>query len=61
MMKPNVEDAINYMCEAKDVQDWNNRREHIKKYVDQKDVAEHIDASGLIVKVLGVDDITQYE
>jgi hypothetical protein len=60
-MNSNVEDAIDYMCEAKDVKDWNNRREHIKKHVDQRDIAEHIDASGLIVTVLGVDDITQYE
>lgn len=54
-----VERAISMLKEAKDVENWNNIREYIKTQLSTEEWFQRyqylVDASGLIVKVLGPD------
>lgn len=58
-----VETAVEIMKEAYNVQVWNALRDHIKSKVTQIEWLKYyvpaIDASGLIVQVLGKDSINK--
>ena len=55
----NLERAIEILKQSKNVQDWNEKREFIKLQMDELTWLTHymptIDASGLIVEILGKD------
>ena len=55
-----IKEGIEYMSKSTSVEDWNNRREDVKEHLNIKEVIKHIDASGLIVKVLGKDKPEDY-
>lgn len=54
------EQLLTYMKESTSVDDWNSRRRNAQAVRSPQWVGEHLDASGLIVKVLGRDEPRYY-